>query len=842
MYIGIDLGTSNSAVSCYHRGQVDVVTMEGGDNILPSVIYMDAQGSKLYGQRAFEQMVLAPENVASGFKRLMGTSTELTLGNGHTMTPEQASSDIVRQLLGQVFKAFPDEQVEGCIVTIPAAFNQMQSEATLRATRDAGIQAVGLLQEPIAASMAAIADGELNTGLFLVYDLGGGTFDVALVQSVGGAVNVLDNLGINMLGGRDFDREILHSLVVPWLKQHFTLPDDFLKGADYQRLLRIARLATERAKIALSRSESETVFVSSDEIGTRDLRGEPVYLDVPVTRQQLRQLIEPQVDETIELCRRILAKNGYQASDVDRVLFIGGPTKTPWLAERVADQLGIVADITVDPMVAVSYGAAIYAESREWGDDGTARKSSRESVEIAEYALRYDFPSRTSRDTARLKISCAATQRDALEVQVDCTQGWTSGRQPLDGNTAIRLPVAQQGENHFRISVFAADGRPLTDASKQIVILRTHASAAGIPATQTISAKVVEMDGNIASNTLEPMVDKGTLLPAEGTKSFRAARDVKSGSNDYIALELYQHAENVNDPEQNLSVGAFRISSSDLLPGMAINKGDEIICQWRMNDSGILRVVIDVPAVGQTFDTGHLYADTDGHRNFADHDGEALLTGLLDEANAELKQADTALGKMARSDIRHIGAAIQEQRRAAERANDPEVRRGISERVRALRQDLSQLVNSPEHRATMLHGRHTDLVRAYDREIEGGNMPRDSERFRRMADSALEELKRGDEQALNDAEQILNDMDATVYDLMTERPEVVVSVFRNLSEKGATAVDAERHARLVKEGQEAVQKNDITGLKGINNQMFNNQAQHQVHAATASEIAGLMRG
>lgn len=201
MYIGIDLGTSNSAVSCYHRGQVNIVTMEGGENILPSVIYLDAQGRKLYGPRAFEQMVLAPDNVASGFKRLMGTSTELMLGHGHAMTPEQASSDIVRQLLSQVFKAFPDEEVEGCIVTIPAAFNQMQSEATLRATQDAGIQEVGLLQEPIAASMAAIADGELDTGLFLVYDLGGGTFDVALVQSVGGAVNVLDNMGINMLGG-----------------------------------------------------------------------------------------------------------------------------------------------------------------------------------------------------------------------------------------------------------------------------------------------------------------------------------------------------------------------------------------------------------------------------------------------------------------------------------------------------------------------------------------------------------------------------------------------------------------------------------------------------------------
>ncbi|MCE8036109.1 MAG: Hsp70 family protein [Halomonadaceae bacterium] len=843
MYIGIDLGTSNSAVSCYFQGKVEVVSIEGGDNVLPSVIYVDESGNKLYGQRAFEQMVLSPDNVAAGFKRLMGTSTELHVGHGRTMTAEQASADIVRQLLAQAFKAYPDEPVEGCIVTIPAAFNQMQSEATLRATRAAGVEAVGLLQEPIAASMAAIAAGELDTGLFLVYDLGGGTFDVALVQSVGGAVNVLDNLGINMLGGRDFDREILHAVVVPWLQQRFSLPENFLTEPGYQRLLRIARMATERTKIALSSSDVETLFVSGDEIGTRDERGEPIYLDLEIGREALRQLIEPQVDETVALCRHILAKNGYRASDVARIVFIGGPTKTPWLVERVAGQLDIVADTTVDPMVAVSYGAAIFAESREWEEGGSVRKSSRNTLEVAELALRYDFPARTSRDTARLKVSRGAVGGEALEIQVDCSRGWTSGRQKLEESVTLRLPIAQQGENHFRISMFGSDGRPLAEASRQIVILRTHASATGIPATQTISAKVVEMGSGGAINTLEPMIAKGTLLPAEGTKSFRAARGVRSESNEHISLELYQHAENVDDPEQNLSVGAFRISGSDLLPGMSINKGDEVICQWRMNDSGILRVVIDVPAVGQTFDTGHLYADTDGHRNFDGEEGKGLLSSQMEEANSELAQANTRLGKEARQELGAIGAALQEQRRAAERAVDPEVRRGISERVRALRQDLSRLVHSPQHRKTMLSGYHDELVKLYERELDIGNLPLDSERFRRMSKSALEELERGDSAALNDAERIINEMDALVYDLMLQRPEVVVNVFRSVAERSATSVDAERHANLVKEGQEAVQNNEIMRLKSINNQLFNLQAQHGAgHSVNVTDLAGLMRG
>src|ERR1700727_580895 len=249
MYLGIDLGTSNSVVAGIVDGKARVFRPADGGDVLPSVIYIDKRGHRLYGRRAHDQALVAPESVAAGFKRLMGTSTPIEVkGAQLTLTPEECSAEIIRQLLSQAFTETGSEDVTGAVITIPAAFNQMQSEATLRAAKMAGLERVDLLQEPIAAAMAAM-EGAKRSGQFLIYDLGGGTFDVALAQAINGEVNIIAHQGINMLGGRDFDRMIVNEVVRPWLLTTFDLPDNFQRDPNFRRLIRIAQLAAEKAKI-----------------------------------------------------------------------------------------------------------------------------------------------------------------------------------------------------------------------------------------------------------------------------------------------------------------------------------------------------------------------------------------------------------------------------------------------------------------------------------------------------------------------------------------------------------------------------------------------------------------
>jgi molecular chaperone DnaK len=228
MYLGIDLGTSNSAIVGYDAGKLRLFKTAEGTDVLPSAVMIDRRGAMFVGKRANDQAAYSPESVAQGFKRLMGTSSTVVFGaGGRTMTPEQASSEVLKVLVTQAKLEAGEFEIEGAAVTIPAAFNQMQTEATMRAAKAAGLQKVALLQEPIAASMASIAKSDNKSGQFLVYDLGGGTFDAAIVQSIAGSATVVAHAGINMLGGRDFDRAILNSIVRPWLLDQFDLPEDF---------------------------------------------------------------------------------------------------------------------------------------------------------------------------------------------------------------------------------------------------------------------------------------------------------------------------------------------------------------------------------------------------------------------------------------------------------------------------------------------------------------------------------------------------------------------------------------------------------------------------------------
>ena len=355
MYLGIDLGTSNSAIVGNDGNSLRLYKTVDGADVLPSAIMIDRRGGMFVGKRAYEQDAFSPENVGKKFKRLMGTSSPIEFKSAlRTMSAEDASAEILKALLAQAKLAAGEFNLEGTVITIPAAFNQMQCEATMRAAQAAGIGRIGLVQEPIAAAMASIADRQkrnatLKDGQFLVYDLGGGTFDVAIVQSVGGTINVVGHGGINMLGGTDFDRRIVNSVVRPWLMDQFDLPEDLQKDPIFQRVLRVAAFFGEKAKIELSAQPSTRISADETQIAARDLAGKEIYLDIPFDRQQLDDIVGDQIDRSIEACRKLLKENGYEPGDIDRVVFIGGPTRMPIVRTRVPEQLGIQGDLDFRP-------------------------------------------------------------------------------------------------------------------------------------------------------------------------------------------------------------------------------------------------------------------------------------------------------------------------------------------------------------------------------------------------------------------------------------------------------------------------------------------------------------
>jgi molecular chaperone DnaK len=848
MYLGIDLGTSNSAIVGNDGQELRLFkTVDGNADVLPSAIMLDKRGAMFVGKRAYEQDAFSPENVGKKFKRLMGTSSPIEFkGAARTMMPEDASAEVLKALLAQARMAAGDFEINGAVITIPAAFNQMQCEATMRAAQSAGILRVGLVQEPIAAAMASIADRQrrnaaLKDGQFLVYDLGGGTFDAAIVQSIGGTVTVIGHSGINMLGGSDFDRAIVNSIVRPWLLEHFDLPDDMQKNPDYQRVLRIAGFYAEKAKIETSAQTASRIFADESQISTRDRAGQEIYLDIPLDRFQLEALIVDQVDRSVDACRALLKENGYAPNDIDRVVFIGGPTRMPIVRSHVPEQLGIAGDLDSDPMTAVAFGAAIYAESRDWSGAVSTSKATRATAKSdGSLKIEYGYPERTSDARIRIRVKPhASAAGKGIHIQVDSDMGWTSGRLPLDGTASINdVPVAKRGDNHFRILIFDASGAPVADNETRLIIKRTDAASAGTPIPHTIAVKVVEGQGGLERNMLADLVEKGHPIPANGVKEFRAAKDLRPGDEGGLDFEVFQKAPGVSDPFLNLHIGHFHIGSAELERGDVIRRGDKIIVHWTIDENGLLNCALEIPSITRKFDTGKMFTDQGAQKSFQGQEGEDLANSVLTTARAELEEMQATLGEKASSEADELAKRLEEQKENLSTSYEADTRRSIVEEGRAIRQEISKIKNRSENLGSVLVSEMRGLTEAFDALIRPSVIAATSERFDRLGRQVLEAIQRS---RTDDAKKSYAEMQAIFFEEARKQPSFIVDHFLSMAKERHIAIDKDLHERLIVSGKNCIDRENVDGLRSVISQMYKNRVSTGAKDHATLALAGLMQ-
>ncbi len=829
MYLGIDLGTSNSAVVGNDHGNLRHFKTAEGTDVLPSAIMIDRRGGMLVGKRAYDQAAFSPENVAQGFKRLMGTKSPITFASsGRSMSPEEASSEVLKALVAQAHMIAGDFVIDGAVVTFPAAINQMQSEATMRAAAAAGLTKVALLQEPIAAALASIANSTNKNGQFLVYDLGGGTFDVAIVQSIAGSATVISHSGINMLGGRDFDRALVNSVVRPWLFEQFDIPEDFQRDKEYQRLLRVAQFRAELAKIALSSQLSDRIFADENQIGARDRRGQEIYLDVEVTREQMEALISEDINRSIDLCRKLLAESGYKNEDIDRVVLIGGPSRMPIVRERIGRDLGIRVDLDTDPMTAVAFGAAIFAESRDWAGENATTKNTRGAKAVkGAIDIRYDYPARTSDRLARIRIRAeTALENGASRIQADTEEGWTSGQMPLEGLTEIRdIPLIKQGENRIRMTVFDDQGMPRPDATAELVIFRAAASATGMPMTHDLAVKVVSGSSGAERNALTTLVKKGTLLPARGIEHFRAARDLRAGDGTCLDFEVYEQAEGVDDPTLNLAVGMIRISSDQLDKGDVIRRGDEVYVDWTVDDNGLLKCDLQLPSINKSYRSAKMYISAISHKSFEDEDGIRFATDSLADAREDVDHLERALGGEVSGDIAMLRDRLTRLREGLKLSHEADTRRSISEEARLIRQEVARIKNKPEFVRSAIGSDIDQFVEGFAIQVASEVDANINAQIHRLAGYARDALKKSSRHAVEDARRSLQEARDLLFGELAKQPGFWLARFESLAEDRHLAIDKELHDRLVSESEAAVRRNDIDAVRNLTFRLSENMVQ-----------------
>ncbi|MDJ0733153.1 MAG: Hsp70 family protein [Nostocaceae cyanobacterium] len=346
--VGIDLGTTNSEVAIVENGQVRVLPGEDGDLILPSCVGFSDAGKLLVGREALRQYAAAPERTVKSIKRWMGTDHKTILGDKEYL-PHEVSAIILRALKQRAESAL-GETITQAVITVPAYFTDAQRQATKTAGEIAGLEVLQIINEPTAAALAYDLRSQ-ETERVVVYDLGGGTFDVSIVEITGEVTEVLASHGNNRLGGDDFDRLLQLHLGDLFRQQHgVDVPDD---AATQARLLR----AAEQLKIDLSSYAFATVREAF--LGSKGKTA--LHLETEVARADFEELIRPLLEETLEAIDRALADANLEPEDIDRVILVGGSTRIPIVQQMIEEHLGQTPTDGIQPDLCVALGAALQA-------------------------------------------------------------------------------------------------------------------------------------------------------------------------------------------------------------------------------------------------------------------------------------------------------------------------------------------------------------------------------------------------------------------------------------------------------------------------------------------------
>lgn len=590
---GIDLGTTNSAIAKFIKGEVIIFSnpQDYGRNTLPSVVSYK-KDKIIVGNKAKEFLEKDPKSVVGVFKRKMGTAESFKIKSiNESKTPIELSAQVLKEL-----KTFVNtgDNLDAVVITIPASFDTIQSNATKEAGIQAGFKQVVLLQEPIAASLAYAnmkKEREMNDGQWLVYDLGGGTFDVALIQIKHGEMKVLDHEGDNFLGGADFDQMIVEKFVIPKICEEYNFAnlEDEMKSASgkfnakYYVLLRRA----EEAKITLSSKTSAEIVVD----GFEDEDGNEVDMEITITRSEFNDLIKSNIDGTIEMIKQILTRNSLKPSDLQFNLMVGGSTYIPYVRSRVEEVLQIPVNCEIDPTTAVAVGAAYYAATKPKElEKSTGKKQTSISIKTS-----YN---KASKEKDELFSARVTGKTDGLSYRITRQDGgFDSGLKKLTERISEDLPLVDGAFNFFSFVVYDSLNN-IVETDIEPIGINSGFGISGQPIPEDICLEVDDYD-NPGKTRLILVFQKNSVLPLRRQFTVPLNKGIiKDNENDFILINVLE-GTHLALPEANKGIGFMKITGRQV--SRTIAKGSDIEITLSMTESRDLTISAYLNMADQEF-------------------------------------------------------------------------------------------------------------------------------------------------------------------------------------------------------------------------------------------------
>jgi molecular chaperone DnaK len=600
---GIDLGTTNSLIAKFENGKVHTYKNPIGQKETLASVVAYRPDRILVGDKARDYLVKDPVNVFGGFKRKMGTDEKYYVVNiDENVTPIELSTLVLKEL--RKFTP-PTEPVEAAIITVPASFDSMQSNATLKAGQNAGLSDIFLLQEPIAACLAFFNEAgakERSEGYWLVYDLGGGTFDVALVKSTGGELKIVDHEGNNFLGGLDFDFAIIDNLVIPAIIQQTGITDfedEFrVKHGKYEMLYYQVMYYAEEAKKELLNTTGTSIEF------TAVLEGKSYDFYIPITRDAVDKIFLPLITETISLLNNVLKNNGLTRTDINEIILVGGSTFLPQVREQLNIQTGIPLNYSIDPTTSIAVGAAYYAANKHYNPADTVVKEdslvdallATIDFEPADITIDLNYNSSSKDKEEILLINAAGNYENKTYRITRLDGGFDTGFVQFKSKKTEFLALMPGMNNLFNFQVYDAENNEIKNLKKEIIITQGKYNVDGQPLPHDICIEVDDLENK--TTKLEAIFERNSLLPQKRTLYREISKTIKKGSSDSILINILEGDKNARSLS-NLTIGCIEISGKELQSDLI--KGSDIEIQIHLTDSRVLNTCVFLVMTEQEF-------------------------------------------------------------------------------------------------------------------------------------------------------------------------------------------------------------------------------------------------
>lgn len=823
--IGIDLGTTNSEVAVFVNGKVEIIRNIYQDYFTPSVFGVDKAGNKVVGKKAYEKLFKGADadelvNNKAEVKRLMGTVEKTEFPRlKKSLSAEEVSAEILKSLREDISRKYPDLDTRSAVITVPAYFSIIQSEATKRAGILAGFKHVVLIQEPIAAALSYGFQSSENKK-WLVYDFGGGTFDVAVISSHDGILTVLESGGDNYLGGKNIDWAIVEELIVPEINKKYQLQDFTRANQKYQTIFAKLKYLAESAKIDLSQLDKTPIEV---DLETAD--GQEISLNIVLNRSQFERIIEPFIKKTIAISRNTIKNAGVSYDSIGRVVLVGAPTQIPYLRKFLEESLKIKIDTSVDCLTAVATGACLYGLSQKIPESVKVVKERN----LEAITLKLNYPALTSETDEPIAGSVQGEHKGEYTLQIQSESGlYTSPKIPLkNGKFLESIAVEPNKTNQYWLYLFDSKGNSVPIEPDSFVITHGLPEVVGAPIAHSIGLAIHKITGSSENEEeFDIYFEKGANLPLkEKTQRYRATQKISRGDNTELPIVVCEGES--DNPKNNDYVCKLGINGKELPHDLPI--GTDIDVTISVNESRELSVSYYIPSI-----------DKGGNLRMTIMD-EALN---IDELSYNLEKEKEKFNKVAElcsvEEREAINNLLGSATISVQNANtDQDDKRKANKEIKELRAQLEKI--SENKKSDKLKSDFNGLLEAVPVLI--ANAPEDSNKEQGI--KLLATLKVEGEKAVSTNNEILlartnEQLFSLAFRYHYANPQNILELFSRHVQGEFTYTNPDAAQYFIEKGKKAVEANNIDGVKDVLQEIQNLMIDKN-QMSLSSMVSGLTR-